>query len=299
MEKRGTIKRVKDRLTANGPGLTVAVVAMVIALTGGAFAAAGLTGKQKKEVKKIAKEFAGKPGAQGPQGVQGPVGPAGPTGAKGDPGAPGAPGTPGVPGKNGKSVTVSEIPTGEFECEERGGALLEEEGTPPGVEVCTGKEGIEGQPWTPDNILPPGATETGAWAFNGTEADTSGIRVPISFPIPVGLNLKAAHVHFGVADSGGDFSSTVAGAPCPSESAFEPKALPGELCVYANLDGGLVNATFDGIFRYNGEAPGATQSGAILGFTPTGVAFGGGGFAVTGCTISEPSPGVKECAPTP
>ncbi len=49
--------------------LTLSVIAVVLALAGGAFAAGGaLTGKQKKEVKKIAKTFAGKPGPEGPAG---------------------------------------------------------------------------------------------------------------------------------------------------------------------------------------------------------------------------------------
>ncbi|MCW2987260.1 MAG: hypothetical protein JWM24_198, partial [Solirubrobacterales bacterium] len=42
-------------------GLTVGVIALVMALVGGAYAAGALTGKQKKEVEKIAKKFAGKP----------------------------------------------------------------------------------------------------------------------------------------------------------------------------------------------------------------------------------------------
>ena len=59
-------------------GLLVAIVALVFAMVGGAYAAKGaLTGKQKKEVTKIAKKYAGKPGAQGPQGPAGLVGPKG------------------------------------------------------------------------------------------------------------------------------------------------------------------------------------------------------------------------------
>jgi hypothetical protein len=47
MTKKKTLLRgLRRRVAANGPGLTVAVVAMVIALAGGAFAASGaLTGK--------------------------------------------------------------------------------------------------------------------------------------------------------------------------------------------------------------------------------------------------------------
>jgi collagen type VII alpha len=68
-------------------GLVVAIVALVAALGGGAYAASGgLNAKQKTEVTKIAKRFAGRTGAQGPRGN------AGPAGAKGNTGSPGAPG---------------------------------------------------------------------------------------------------------------------------------------------------------------------------------------------------------------
>jgi hypothetical protein len=66
-------------------GLILAVCALVLACTGGAFAAGKLSGPQKKEVGKIAAKVAKKSG-----GKRGPAGPAGPAGA---PGAPGAPGT--------------------------------------------------------------------------------------------------------------------------------------------------------------------------------------------------------------
>jgi hypothetical protein len=68
-----SLMRLKRRIGANSPGLTVAVIAMLVALTGGAFAASGaLNVKQKKEAKQIAqaeaKRFAGKPGTTGPAG---------------------------------------------------------------------------------------------------------------------------------------------------------------------------------------------------------------------------------------
>ena len=67
-------------------GLTVAIVALVFAMIGGAYAAGTLTGKQKKEVEKIAKKFAGKNGSAGLQGS---------SGKDGSPGAAGQPGPPG------------------------------------------------------------------------------------------------------------------------------------------------------------------------------------------------------------
>jgi hypothetical protein len=54
------ISRIHSKLGT--AGLVVALVALVVALTGVAFAASGLNSKQKKEVKKIAKQFAGKQG---------------------------------------------------------------------------------------------------------------------------------------------------------------------------------------------------------------------------------------------
>ncbi len=79
-------------------GLAVAIVALIVALGGGAYAAtqsrathkkksrAALTGKQVREVKKIAKHYAGKPGTNGTSGGPGPEGKQGP---KGEPGKPG------------------------------------------------------------------------------------------------------------------------------------------------------------------------------------------------------------------
>jgi len=90
------LKRIHDKLGT--AGLAVAVVALVVALTGTAFAAAGLNGTQKKEVKKIAKQYAGK---QGPQGLKGDNGSAGAQGAKGHQGAKGDEGKQGPEGEEG------------------------------------------------------------------------------------------------------------------------------------------------------------------------------------------------------
>jgi hypothetical protein len=83
-------------------GLTVAVIALVFAMLGGAYAAGKLTHKQKKEVEKIAKKFQGTgpagpqgpAGANGKDGAQGPKGDAGATGPQGPQGPQGAPGSP-------------------------------------------------------------------------------------------------------------------------------------------------------------------------------------------------------------
>jgi hypothetical protein len=85
-------------------GLIVAVVALIVALTGTALAAAGLNAKQKTEVKKIAAKVA-KPGPAGPAGPEGPQGPAGKEGAPGQHGATGPTGESGATGPEGPLLT--------------------------------------------------------------------------------------------------------------------------------------------------------------------------------------------------
>jgi hypothetical protein len=175
-------------------GLIVACIALVLALTGAAFAAKGaLTGKQKKEVEKIAKKFAGKPGAPGAAGPQGPAG------AAGAPGKEGPQGEPGQPGANGKSVVTGNATGGE--CAE-GGITVEVEGSGVKKKVCNGEEGEEGEPGAtgatgatgeagvihPGETLPKGATETGSWAVSGEPVAFGPFQflfAPISFPIPL------------------------------------------------------------------------------------------------------------------
>jgi hypothetical protein len=111
-------------------GLIVAIVALVAALTGAAFAAGGLTKQQEKQVKKIAKKYAGK---RGPAGKQGPAGPQGAPGAKGDGGAKGDTGPQGKEGPEGK----------------------------------VGIPGKEGSPWTAGGVLPSEQSEYGHWSVSG------------------------------------------------------------------------------------------------------------------------------------
>jgi hypothetical protein len=120
------ISRIHSKLGT--AGLVVAIVALVVALAGGAYAAQqGLNGKQKNEVKKIAKKFAGQDGApgatgpQGPKGDAGATGPAGKDGADGEDGAPGADGEDGAPGADGEPGMCS---AEEPECTLAAGGVL-------------------------------------------------------------------------------------------------------------------------------------------------------------------------------
>jgi collagen triple helix repeat protein len=100
-------------------GVVLAVLALVFAAVGGAYAAGGgLSGKQKKEVTKIAKKYAGKPGPAGPAG---PAGPKGEPGAKGDKGAAGTNGINGTNGSNGEAGMCS---AAKPECVAPSGAVM-------------------------------------------------------------------------------------------------------------------------------------------------------------------------------
>lgn len=128
------------------PGV-IAVVALVFAMAGGAWAAKGVIITKLSQIKpSVQKQLKGATGPAGQPGPAGPVGPAGPTGAKGAAGVAGATGPTGLQGLKG--ATGGTGPTG-----------------PEGVAGATGPSGPEGSPWTVDGTLPSGEAETGAWKF--------------------------------------------------------------------------------------------------------------------------------------
>jgi hypothetical protein len=270
------LQRVRDRI--GSAGLIVSVIALVLAVAGGAYAAGGgLSGKQKKEVEKIAKKYAGKPGAAGTAGANGKDGTNGTNGKDGTNGTNGTPGAPGTPVKVKPAIT---------ECGGRGGAIVEKEGEPTSAqEVCTGEEGEEGEPWTPNSQLPVNATETGTWVFYVNESAEEEIYVPLSFPIQLAgtTGLTAGHVHYESEANFKDFDG-VGGVEIGCEgTTTAPTAPSGHLCVYGQAN--VSNATFEGIWNISVGTKGTTsKTGALLVFErgATGEAFGSGSFAVTG-----------------
>jgi len=281
-------KRFRDRLGANGPGLTVAVIALVFALVGGAFAASGaLTGKQKKEVIKIAKKYAGKPG---PAGAVGPQGSPGPKGDKGDKGDPGIQGQAGEKGKDGTNVVSNPEAPGTANCEGRGGSKFVAGATT--TFACNGKEG---SPWTAGGTLPPGATETGSWLVSGTKAEIealeavsgsfNGLFTTISLPIPLaeGIFEPASETNIIFVQEGEE------PAACEPDtgvaSPANPHADPGFMCIFANPD--ISNLEFRRSEPI-GTGPGSAEvgvgtSGARFKFLLTSgeAGFADGTFAIT------------------
>ncbi|HVD38096.1 MAG TPA: hypothetical protein VNC15_04615 [Solirubrobacterales bacterium] len=102
------MSRFRNKL--GSASMVIAIVALIAALTGTAFAAGVFTKKQEKRIIKIAKRYAGKQGPQGLPGPQGQVGPPGKEGARGPEGPQGETGSDGPPGP-----TTAILPAGETE----------------------------------------------------------------------------------------------------------------------------------------------------------------------------------------
>jgi hypothetical protein len=163
------------------PATVLAFVALVFAITGGAFAATGGSGGNapakataatgraasltaataKKKKPTSTRGPAGPRGATGATGPAGPAGATGPGGAQGPAGNNGANGGEGKAGANGENVTTRAA--SEAECKEKvGGTAFTVAGKT--EHVCNGKSGTTGFTET----LPAGKTETGTWAYGSS-----------------------------------------------------------------------------------------------------------------------------------
>jgi hypothetical protein len=241
------ISRIHQKLGT--AGFVISIVALVAALSGGAYAASGgLSGKQKKEVEKIAKKYAGKPGAAGAAGA------AGPAGAKGDTGAAG---TSGLNGAAGAGVTSKAVAAGAAsKCEGRGGSEFSASGQT--TFACNGKEGKSG--FSPE--LPSGETSVGVWSANGASTAQGSTYAAISFPYPV--EAGGYPVHFVTHE---EIEMETGPAACTG-STEEPTAEAGNLCVYENNGFGL--SFFTEWNPENGSlSAGAGTMGTILQFSVT------------------------------
>jgi hypothetical protein len=213
--------------------LVLSVLAVVLALTGAAFAAGGgLSGKQKKEVTKIAKQYAGKPGAPGAAGANGKDGTNGKDGAPGAEGKEGPKGSNGTPGTNGKSVELGTEATGTANCNELGGTTVQVTGEPATKKiVCNGQTGFA-------ETLPDGASEIGTWSVSIPatkefyEAFTS-----ISFPTPVSEAGKKFFFFTSEEVLFEEFGTSGCKWALFEENAKPESTEPGTLCLFAENAG--------------------------------------------------------------
>jgi hypothetical protein len=236
-------------------GLTVAILALVFAMVGGAYAASKLNSTQKKEVEKIAKKFQG----------TGPAGAAGAAGAAGKEGPQGKQGEAGKAGNNGTSVTSSVEPEGAH-CTKGGSKFVS--ASPEPTYACNGEKGAKGatgEPWTAGGTLPKGQSEKGTWAMSTVESVVGKIGVAsISYGIPLEAAPTLEYIKSGQA-------GTEHATECPGTETV-PKAKEGFLCVY-DISGSNFN-TFVPVGTGDSAslAVGATMQfeGSIAGLPSTG-----------------------------
>jgi hypothetical protein len=196
------------------PASVIAVVALVFAMSGGAWAANRYLLTSTKQIKpSLLAALKGRAGAAGPAGPAGPEGAAGKNGANGANGANGERGQTGPPGE---SVTATTLPKGAT-CAEGGTEF--KVGSGAGSHVCNGVTGFT-------EHLPSGRTETGTWAvsvFNPTgEKDAFA---PISFSVPLAAPGQAFYL------TGTETKQKSEKGGCDG-TASEPTAPKGKLCIY-------------------------------------------------------------------
>jgi hypothetical protein len=197
----------------------------------GSHAGAAVEGNTLLATVAKSKSKGGKTGPRGPKGATGPAGPAGKNGTNGTNGATGPAGPQGPAGANGESVSSIPLAAGEGGCV-KGGTKLTVGGTE--TSVCNGEKGhagTAGSPWPGGGILAPEATETGVWNYVWEKAEKSGSALlPISFPVRLSDSLGATAAHW-VKSGHTD--------PSCKGSVAEPTAEPGNLCFYVKFDEGF------------------------------------------------------------
>lgn len=234
-------------------GLIVAIVALIAAVGGTAFAAAKLNSTQKKEVGKIAKKEAEKYANSNP-------GAPGAPGAKGDAGAPGANGSNGAPGTSATTATFAGV---KGSCTEGG---IEVKSASPTVNVCNGKKGADGLTGF-TKTLPSGETETGTWTIAQAATLSMGTFASVSFSIPLAAPIAEGSA-FGFNQK--DTEEEKFGTSGCTGTVAKPTAPKGKLCVYTAFEsfehasGGFIEPrSFEGGFGA-ASVSGALLSGAFL-----------------------------------
>jgi Collagen triple helix repeat (20 copies) len=234
------------------PTTVVAFVALIFAMTGGAFAATGGSGSSSpaKATASTTLATAAKSKAK-PKTKAGPRGPAGPAGKNGANGATGPAGPQGAAGSTGPAGAKGE--TGPA-----GGAGAK------GETGAAGANGAPGSPWTAGGTLPSEKTEKGTWTITvpppveiGPGFTNSIDRAPISFNIPLETAPTGVYLKIGEKLTG-----------CQG-TAEEPTAEPGYLCVYTEVEiqapPGLNASTthpYGAVLGTLGGTPGGTAVGS-------------------------------------
>jgi hypothetical protein len=191
------------------PSTVIASLALVFAMSGGAYAASKYVITSTKQISpKVLKSLTGKAGANGAPGATGPAGATGPGGPQGPAGATGPQGPAGTAGATGEK----------------------------GAEGKKGAAGTNGA-IHPGETLPSGASETGTWGLTGLARKTfpTEVQIPFSFTVPLAANLPEGKVHI--------FEGTTPPAGCTGTvigtTLTKLGAEPGNMCIYLQFGEGM------------------------------------------------------------
>ena len=221
---------IRKRLTyAN----VVMTLALVFAMTGGAYAASKYLITSTKQISpKVLKSLKGAKGANGAAGLSGATGPVGPGGAAGSQGAKGETGATGTEGKAGVSVTSREVKGGEAACNKAGGAEFT---APSGKTFACNGSAAE----LPE-VLPSKKTLKGTWDASGGALGVKGtyiLATAVSFPIRVENKAGEGPLKQYIKKGEGDPE----GCTGNQES---PGAQPGYLCVFVTQEEHVASGLF-------------------------------------------------------
>jgi len=256
-------------------------VALILMMSATAYAGSKYIITSTKQINpKVLSSLKGKAGAAGKPGAQGALGATGPQGAPGATGATGPQGGPGEAGTTGQSVTSKTVAKENANCLEGGSSFTSTSGT---TYACNGGKG---EPWTPDNVLPKGATETGTWVV---QVENEVQFYPISFPIKLSAELAETHVHvIGNKEGEGEAeeNEAVKLGECKG-TVTTPSAGAGNLCVFLSGDSGLDSGAKSAVAFIASPAtlhPGAGSTGALLGIGPVAKPEGQSAFGTWALT---------------
>lgn len=219
------------------PATVVAFMALVFAMTGGAFAATGGGGAGAKASSSVTPSAAAAKAKAKPKAKAGPRGPAGPAGKNGATGATGAAGAQGPAGAAGAK--------GEAGAAGATGAIGAQ--GPQGEQGAPGAEGAEGPAGPLLESLPSGKTLKGVYATSGygeagfPNAGYGLASTGVSFVFPVVLNGGSA--------GGSAFHYIKKGeappAGCTGGTFEAPTAEPGNLCIYGEIESNQFERSVD------------------------------------------------------
>jgi hypothetical protein len=227
----------------------VATLALVFAMSGGAYAASKFLITSTKQIKpSVLASLKGKAGPAGANGAAGPAGAVGPAGAAG------AQGPAGPQGPVGEGVAGPEGKAGK-----------------------NGTNGKEGSAWTDKGTLPVGSTETGVWILGPVAEGASPTfeEAAISFPIPLAAAIKESNVHvFEGTSIPPGCSGTVVGT-----NVTDLGAASGNFCLWVKYTGGSMSSEMT-VVNLEGESAGFYGVGTHGGDLGSSHAFKAGLAAV-------------------